>query len=175
VRTTPKYLLWADKQLGRLAGLFAIVGSVAIVGLMMITVIAVAWRYGLNDPIFGIEDLSVITLTFVAAGAVCFGARHNAHVSINIISYFAGRKVTRYTDALMRILVIGIVGLATYGLFTKACGIEKACITSNFSIVHRPYYYVLGLAMGLYGLHVLVQLLISLVHFNGADPTEERD
>ena len=86
--------MWLDRQLGRVAGLLAVTGAVAILALMLITIVAVTWRYGLNDPIFGIEDLSVITLTLVAGAAVAFGARHNAHVSVDVISYFFGRRVT---------------------------------------------------------------------------------
>ena len=166
---------WADKQLDRLAGLFALVGAIAVIALMAITAVSVTWRYILRDPIFGIEDLSVISLTIVAAASVAYGARNNAHVSVDVISYFAGRRVKRFTDLIMRICVVFIAGLATYALFTKACGIEKACITNNFSIVHRPYYYVLGVAMGFYALVVLVQLLIGLANFRGEDPNELTD
>ncbi len=172
---TPNALLWADKQIGRMAGLLAIIGGLGIFGLMAITVIGVTWRYGFNDPIFGISDLSVVTLTLVAGSAVAFGARQNAHVSVNVISLFASRKFTRWTDAIMRVLTIGIAGLATFALFAKACGIRKACITNNFSIEHYPFYYFLGVALGVYTLHVLVQFLISLWHFHGDDPNEISD
>ena len=63
-----------DRQLGRLAGLFAVVGSLGIVILLGVTVVAVFWRYMLNAPIFGIEDISIVTLTLVAAGSVAYGA-----------------------------------------------------------------------------------------------------
>lgn len=169
---TPGFLVWADTQLGRLAGLLAWIGAAGIVALVAITVVAVFWRYALNDPIFGIEDLSIITLTLVAGGAVAFGGRRGAHVSVDVISYSAGRRITRYTDAVMRVLALGILGLATWALFDKACGIEKACITGNFSIEHRPYYYFLGVAMAVYTLQVLVELLTSFVHFNGEDPNK---
>lgn len=173
--STPRALIWADQQLGRLAGLLAVVGGVAIVGLMLITVIAVLWRYGLNDPIFGIEDLSMVTLTFVAGSAVAYGARNNAHVSVNVIRYVANRSTTRWTDILMRVLTIAIAGLATFALFDRACGLEKACITNNMSIEHWPFYYFLGLCMGVYTLNVILQLLIGLFHFSGEDPNEAED
>ena len=79
---TPKALVWADKQLGRLAGLLAVLGGLGVFALVGITIVAVVWRYGLNDPIFGVSDLSVVTLTFVAGAAVAYGARKNAHVSV---------------------------------------------------------------------------------------------
>jgi len=164
-----------DRLLGRLAGLFAVLGGVAALGLVAITITAVVSRYLFNDPIFGIEDLSVLTLTVVAAASVAYGARHGSHVSVNVISLAFGRSVTRYTDLAMRGLVVGITALAVYALITKACGIEKACITGNMSVEHRPFYYVLAAALALYSAQVAVQLVIGLVHFGGTDPNEPHD
>ena len=162
-----------DRQLGRLAGLFAVAGSLGIVILLGVTVVAVFWRYMLNAPIFGIEDISIVTLTLVAAGSVAYGARHGAHVAINVISGLFGRRVLRVTDAIMRALVAGICLLSAYALVVKACGIEKACITSNLSLEHQPYFYVLAAAMALIGLNALVQLLIGLLYWSEAkDPYE---
>ena len=162
-----------DRQLGRLAGLFAVAGSLGIVILLGVTVVAVFWRYMLNAPIFGIEDISIVTLTLVAAGSVAYGARHGAHVAINLISGLFGRRILRVTDAIMRALVAAICLLSAYALVIKACGIEKACITSNLSLEHQPYFYVLAAAMALIGLNALVQLLIGLRNWNEAkDPYE---
>ncbi|MGI9366362.1 MAG: TRAP transporter small permease [Rhizobiaceae bacterium] len=166
------FLSWADKQLGRLTGLFAVFGALGVVGLMGIIIVAVIWRYGINNPIFGIGDLSVLVLSVVAAASTIFGARNNAHISIDIISRFFGRKVTRYTDLIMRLLAFGILSLASYALVIKSCGFEKGCITENLSIEHRPFYYILAVSMGLYALHILIQLLQGLFHFKGEDPND---
>lgn len=172
---TPPSLEWVDRQLGRLAALLAWVGAAGIVALMAITVVAVVWRYALNDPIFGIEDLSIISLTLVAAGAVAYGGRRGAHVSVDLISRMGGRRLTRVTDVIMRVLALGILALAAFALFDKACGVEKACVTGNFSVEHRPFYYLLGVAMGVYGLQILVELLVGLMHFSAHDPNEIGD
>ena len=165
-----------DRQLGRLAGLFAIAGSIGITVLLGITVVAVFWRYMLNAPIFGIEDISIVALTIVAAGAVAYGGRNDAHVSINLITYFFGRNVTRVTDLIMRGATAAICFLATYALVVKSCGIEKACITSNLSIEHRPFFYVLAVAMGFYGLHMLLQMMAGLASWQDEnDPHEAKD
>lgn len=162
----------ADKLIGLAAGGFAIVGGAGIVALMLITLVGVFWRYALNNPIFGIGDLSVMTLTIVAASAVAFGATKQAHVSVNIITIFFGRDITRFTDAVMRLAAIFITGLAAYALFTKACGFEKACITENLSLEHRNFYWFLGIGMTFYMLVFVTQLVIGLRHFNGIDPNE---
>ncbi len=174
--TTPKTLIWAEKQLGRLAGLLAIVGGVSIVALMAITMIGVFWRYALNNPIFGIEDVSTMALTIVVAASVAYGAHHQSHVSVNIITMVAGRRVTRATDALARALGATMLGIASYALFTKGgCGLPCGAITNNLSIVHTPFYYVLAVAIGSYALLLLVHLLIGLAHWSGVDPNEDRD
>ena len=168
-------LNWFDKQLARLSYGIALIGAVGIVVLMLITAVAVFWRYIVNDPIYGISDFSVLTLSVVAAASVCFGARHNSHVSVNVISYFFGRKVTRVTDVIMRVLTLATLLVASYALIVKACGFEKACMTDNLSIEHRPFFYVLSICMLLYAANIFWQLLLGLKHFNGSDPNEPAD
>ena len=174
-RETPQVLKWADRQLGFLTGLVAVIGALAVFGLMIITLAAVFWRYALNDPIFGISDISMMTLIIVAGASVCYGARHGAHVSVNVIGMVVGRNVTRYTDAVMRLLAFGILVLATYALADKACGAERACLTNNMSIEHVPFYYFLSVMMGIFALQVLLQLLVGLAHLDGDDPNEIAD
>lgn len=172
---SPPFNSLIDKVTGALAGGFAFVGGVGVIALMLITVVAVFWRYALNDPIFGIGDISVLTLTVVAACSVAYGATKHAHVSVNVIKMFVGRKVTRFTDILMRLAAIFITALAAYALFTKACGFEKACITENLSIEHRNFYYVLAGSMAFYMLIFASHLLIGFKHFSGNDPNEPED
>lgn len=170
-----KALVWADEQLGRVAGLFAILGAIGVCVLMANILVAVFWRYVLNDPIFGIDDISVMVLAVVAGCSVAYGARNNSHVSVDIITKFFGRSATRYTDAVMRLLALGITGLAAFALWTTACGFEEACITENLSIEHTWFYYFLGVALCFYALHILVQLLVGFLHWQGDDPNEVAD
>ena len=169
-------LKWMENQLGRLAGLFSLIGAISIIALMSVTVVAVFWRYILNSPIFGIEDISTMTLTVVVAAAIAYAAHQNAHVSVNVIKFFCGRAVTRITDAVTRILCIAMIALATYALFKNgSCGLECGQTTNNISIDHTPFYYMLGVSMGSYTLLLVVQLLVGFVHWNGNDPNEAID
>lgn len=169
-------MMWLEKQLGRLVGLLAVVGSLAILLLLGITVVGVFWRYGLNDPIFGIEDVSTMALTVVVAAAVAFGARHRAHVGVNVITMVAGRSVTRWTDLLARILGTGMLAFATYALFKKGqCGFACGAMTNNLAIVHTPFYMMLSLAMGSFAVLMLLHLLIGLKHWHDEDPNEVKD
>lgn len=151
---------------------FLYIGAVGVVILMLLTVVGVFWRYVLNDPIVGIDDLSVITLIIVAACAVAYGATNQAHVSVSVIKSFFGRSVTRYTDLIMRLASIFVTGLATFALYSRACGFEKACITTNLSIEHWPYYYVLAVGMLFFTIVLMVHFVIGLRYFSGVDPNE---
>ena len=83
---------------------------------------------------------------------------------------------TRITDALMRLAVAAIAFLSAYALVVKSCGIEKACITSNLSIEHRPFFFVLAAAMAFYGAQSVFLFLSGLTHWNDArDPHEAED
>ncbi len=162
-------------SLGRLTGLLAILGSIGIAALLMVTVIAVVWRYVLKNPIFGIGDLSVLLLSLVAAGAFAYGTGTGAHVSVDVIKRVAGSTITRWTDALMRLLAASTSALASFALFDRACGIEKACITENLSVEHQPFYYVLSVAMAAMALSYALQFLIGLLHGADVDPNEISD
>lgn len=165
-----------DRGLGRFVGLLLIVGSFCLIALVAVTVVAVVARYFFNDPIFGIEDISTMALTVVVAAAVAYGGQHGAHVSVNVIGFFAGRKTTRMTDILARSLGSITIGIAAYALFTKGqCGFECGAFTANLEIHHNIFYYTLGVAMALYCLQLLVHLIIGIVHFNGEDPHEIAD
>lgn len=165
-----------DKLIRQISYIYAFVGAIGVIALMLITIVGVIWRYALNDPIFGIGDLSVVTLVIVAGCSVAYGAITQAHVSVNVIRMFFDRKVIRFTDVIMRLAAIFIIGLATYALFTKACGFEKACITENLSIEHRNFYYFLGVSMAFYLLVVVSHFIVGLMNFNeDKDPNEPED
>ena len=173
---TPKILARAELWHARANGLLAVLGGVSVFFLVGVTMTAVFSRYVLNDPIYGIEDLSTMGMTVVVAGAVAYGADKGSHVSVNVIGMMAGRATTRYTDVLARLLGIGIVSVATYALFTKgSCGLPCGDITNNLSILHWPFYYILGFAMASYAVLLVVHLLIGLARWSGEDPNADAD
>ncbi len=170
-KAIPGPLRAADRALHWLSGLLALVGALGVIGLMGITLAAVVWRYFFRAPISGTGDISQMTLIIVAGAAVAYGARHHAHVSVDLIAPL-GRRVTRITDLIMRALTLFIIGLSVYALWDKACGMERACITSNLSIEHRPFFWYLAVTMAVYAAQVAVHLGIGIATFGGDDPNE---
>ena len=151
---------------------FALTGGLAVFLLAMVTIVAVAWRYLLNDPIYGIEDLSVALLIVVAAASVAVGASTGSHVSVEIGNRFIGPRIRAVLNVVMRILTVGIIALASYALIEKSCGHERACITSNLNIVHRPFYYLLSAAMAVYAASEVLKLVTGKPPGTQKDPLE---
>ena len=173
---TPEFLVKTEKGLRVIAGLFAILGGVALFTLAGITIVSVFFRYILRDPIFGIEDMSTMSMTIVVAASVVWAAANQGHVAVNVLPMAFGRNVSRWTDVAGRLVAFTILSVATYGLAVKgSCGLPCGAITSNLSIPHPPFYFVLSAAMGFAALWVLMQILIGLIHFNGEDPNEVTD
>lgn len=165
-----------DRGLGGIAGLMAVMGGLALAALVGITIVSVFWRYVLRDPIFGIEDASTMALTVFVAGAIAYGAVRGAHVSVGVISKLLGRGVTRVTDLVARVLSLGIIGFAAWGLFDKgSCGMPCGAMTANLGIIHTPFYYVLGAAFTFYAVLLSWQIVTGLFHWRGEDPNEAQD
>ena len=166
----------AESQCRRVAGAFAIVGGVALVVLLGVTVAEVLLRYVLNESLVWAEDLSTMSLAVAVAGAIAYGAREGSHVCVNLIARIAGRRVTRVTDAVARLLGLAGTATATYALFVHgACGPSCGAVTANVSIPHAPFYAVLGASLAAYGLLLASQLLLGFAAWNSEDPNEPFD
>ncbi len=173
---TPATLKAIEKGLGVIAGVFAVVGGFALLALTVVTGISVFYRYVLRSPIFGTEDISTMVLTVIVAASVAWAATQQGHVSVNILSMWAGRKLTRVTDVLARAISFAVLAFASYALFVKgSCGMPCGAMTSSVGIIHTPFYYTLGLAMGFYAALVLTHLFIGFACWNDADPNEVAD
>ncbi len=151
----------------------AVLGGVALAVLLGITVAEVFWRYVLNDSLLWIEDVSTMSLALVVAAAIAHGAREGSHVCVNLIGRFTGRRVTRMTDAVARLLGVAVTAIAAYALFVHgSCGLPCGAVTGSVSIPHPPFYYALGASVAIYGLLLASQLLLGLAAWNAEDPNE---
>jgi TRAP-type C4-dicarboxylate transport system permease small subunit len=160
----------------RIANLFAVLGGIGLFVLMGVTVVSVFWRYALRDPIFGIGDLSSMSLVVVVAAGVAYGAVHLVHVSVDILSPFAGRRITRVTDLVVRLLSVLVTGFAAWALAVKGgCGLPCGAVTQNLGIVHTPFYYLLSAAMAVMAAFLLYRLILGLTHWSDLETGEGDD
>ena len=159
----------------RAVGWLARIGSVTMVALVVMTGIGVFFRYIVNDPINGLGDVLGLTLSITVACSLAYGGRVGAHVAVDVLGMVGGRKVTRWTDPLVRVLGIFIIVVAVYALIKNGlCGILCGFLTSSLAIPHEPFYYFLAFGLSVYGVVLLFELIAGLRHFSGdIDPSEK--
>lgn len=142
----------------------AVVGALALLVLVGITCTAVYSRYQLNSPIFGIEDLSTMTLSLVVAASIAYGARHQSHVSVDIIQSIAPIWLLKITDILVSLLGAVVLVIGAFALIKKgSCGFDCGAFTPNLEILHQPFYYILAFALVLYAMQLVLQLVASFL------------
>ena len=136
-----------------LSAAVAVAGGAALSLLLGITVAEVAARHLFGASILAAEDLAAMCLAlFVAAGLVA-AAGDGGHVSVDLIGRLAGRRLTRVTDLVARVLATGVTALAAFTLFSEgSCGVACGKVTGTVGIVHTPFYYALGASMTAYSL-----------------------
>ena len=162
---------WLDRAINALGA----VGSLAIVLLVGITFVTVIWRYVLGRPIYGIDDIAKMTLVAIVGCSMAYGARRHAHVQVDILDRLGGRKVTRFTDVIAR-----VIGIATLAFTAKAVAVKGSCgmlcgnSTADLTISHMPFYMVLAAGFTLYALVLMLELVDGLAAWSApADPHEE--
>ena len=159
----------------RAVGWLARIGSVTMVALVVMTGIGVFFRYIVNDPINGLGDILSLTLSVTVACSLAYGGRVGAHVAVDVLSMVGGRKVTRWTDLVVRILGIFIVVVAVYALIKNGlCGLLCGFLTSSLAIPHEPFYYFLAFGLSAYGVVLVMELIAGVVNFSrDVDPSEK--
>ncbi len=159
----------------RAVGWLARIGSITMVALVVLTGIGVFFRYIMNDPINGLGDILGLTLSITVACSLAYGGRVGAHVAVDVLGMVGGRKVTRWTDPLVRVLGIFIIVVAVYALIKNGlCGIICGFLTSSLAIPHEPFYYFLAFGLSVYGVVLLAELIVGLRHFSqDVDPSEK--
>jgi TRAP-type C4-dicarboxylate transport system permease small subunit len=163
LRQLNRHIKYCRNNLNRV---FAAIGGAAVASLTLVTVIAVFYRYVLNDPIYGLDDLSSILLLVCVAGAIAFGAGTRAHVSVDILSKLASRRVTWFADIVVRAIGVGILGLSSWALYKEAqCGVACGYFTPNLMIHHKPFYWLMALSLGWYAVVLVLEIIDHVVNF----------
>ena len=159
----------------RAVGWLARIGTVTMVALVVLTGIGVFFRDIVNDPINGLGDILSLTLSVTVACSLAYGGRVGAHVAVDVLGMVGGRKVTRWTDLIVRVLGIFIIVVAVIALIRNGlCGILCGFLTSSLAIPHEPFYYFLAFGLSAYGVVLFVELIIGILHFRAdVDPSEK--
>ncbi len=136
----------------------AFLGGLALVWLMGLTVVAVIMRYVFSAPILGSQDMSEMSLVLVAFLGLAYIGWTGAHIAVDLIGSLRRPGLTRWTDAVMRLLGAVLMAMVTWQ--TVRQGLDAAVYgeaTNLIEIPHLPFFMVVALGSAAYSLVLLIQ------------------
>ena len=156
-------------RLVRSIALFA--GGAMVIGLAVLIVTAVVFRYAFNSPIFGADDFNQILLVSTVAFAVAHSGRTGGQVVVEILTIVSGPNITRWTDILVKLLGAVMMGILVWKLIDSGItAAEYGETTSSLEITLKPFFWVLAFGMALYGV-VLVAEMTALIRGRSLTPS----
>lgn len=149
---------------------FRIIGGLALAVLTLTTVISVAWRYLLDDPIFGVEDVASLSLAVFVGAAVAVAAWERSHIAVDLITNMMGPLARRIAALIASLIGLGTTVLAMYALLSKgSCGQACGQFTANLSIPHMLFYFFFAAAFAFYAVLLALDLVGALKPAPSAD------
>jgi len=157
---TNAVLILVDK-LVRPVALYA--GGAALIGLSLITVVAVIFRYIFNSPIFGADDFNQMFLMATVAFGVAYSGRKGGQVVVEILTVVSGPTFIRRTDIFVKLLGFVMMCVLTWVLVESGINAaEYGETTRSLEITLKPFFWLLAFGMGLYGFVLLSEMVTLL-------------
>ena len=149
-------------RLVRAVALFC--GGTILIALMGVTLADVIYRYVLNAPIFGSQDISILLLVLVIAFSIAYGGRTGAHVAVEVFGQLGGPVFDRITAVFVRLVGAGVMAVASLQLFESgrmATELEEG--SQMLNIPFEPFYDALGVGVGLYAVLLALEAVYLAV------------
>jgi TRAP-type C4-dicarboxylate transport system permease small subunit len=153
-------------QTGKLEGLSGVLGGgvrmlaiasgVVLLGLMVLTVVAVTLRK-FNYPIVGTQDLSEAGLTIVVFFAMAYSGWTGGHIAVDLISGVLKGGGLRILDTVVRFCCGAFFVIVAWQSVRQ--GLDALEFGDGFNLVdipHYPFFFVVAFGSGLYALVLLV-------------------
>ena len=138
-------------------------GGAALIGLSLITVIAVVFRYVFNAPIFGADDFNQIFLMTTVALSIAYSGRKGGQVVVEVLTIVSGPRFTRWTDIFAKLLGAAMMCILVWVLVESGIdAAEYGETTRSLEITLQPFFWILAFGMALYGIVLFFELLALL-------------
>ncbi|MGH6760747.1 MAG: TRAP transporter small permease [Phyllobacterium sp.] len=96
---------------GRILRLAALAAGLVLFGLMVLVSVAVFFRYMLNRPLMGADEIIQLGMIFVVMLAMPHTAMTDQNIRVDILDSFLGRRGRAFCDAFGRILGILVLSV----------------------------------------------------------------
>jgi len=142
-------------------------GGIALIGLAVLIVTAVIFRYVFNSPIFGTDDFNQIFLMATVAFSVAYSGRKGGQVIVEILSLVTGPRFTRWIDIFVKLLGTLMMCILISVLIESGINAaEYGETTRSLEITLQPFFWILAFGMALYAIVLLFELIALLRGYN---------
>ena len=153
----------AQGVLERPLRLVALLGGLVLTGIMVLVSAAVFYRYVLNQPILGDQELVEIGMSLVVMMAIPFATLRGAHIRVDILDQRIGERGRFYGDLLARGLSVYVLFLLVQKSWAKTLDAhEYEDVTNMIEIPVWIPYGAITIAMGLFIVVLVFQLVRQL-------------
>jgi len=142
---------------------------VVVLFLAMVIVVSVGvfMRYVLNDPIMWGDIAARLLFTWVTFLGAALAVKYNQHIAIDVVVNLLPREARRYSDVLVRLIVVALLLLLIVKGFTY--------VVRTWPQRVAPYEF----SYGLFALAVPISATLMLIHTVGRrrdiNPTDPLD
>lgn len=149
---------FTDSVAKLLSGL-AWVSGLILIAIMLLMTTDVFFRYALNQPILGVQELVQWGIVLVVMLAMPHCARKNAHIKVDVFDHILGSWGRALSDGISRLISSFVLSLLVYKTTFKAMDAwEYKDVTNMLELPIWPVYAAIALSMGLFTLVLLLEL-----------------
>lgn len=137
----------------------ALVGGFALFALMLLVSAAVFFRYVLNQPILGDQELVEIGMSVVVMLSIPYTGLKGAHIRVDILDRFLGATGRFWADVFTRVISSFVLFLLVRKTWDKTLDAHKyGDVTNMIEIPVWISYGSITIGMGLFILVLIGQL-----------------
>ena len=141
----------------------ALLGGLILCGLMLMVCVSVVFRYLLNEPILGDQELVEIGMSVVVMAAMPFTTLQQQHIRVDVLDYWLGDRGRFAGDLFARTVSIAVLYLLIRKTWAKALDAhEYGDVTNMLEIPVWITYGAISIGMGLVVVVLVAQLIQQL-------------
>lgn len=142
------------------------IAAALLMGMMVVVLLQVIFRYVLSDSLTWSEELSKVMMVWAALLVAPWAYRHGANVSISIFADAMPPRMATLLRGVLNVLVVWIavvLFIESIGFWQRGLAIQSASLPVRMAWIYTVV--PVGLAgLALVGIELVVRDLLSLLH-----------
>lgn len=165
---------WLSRGVDRLIGLSTVLGTLALVAVVIIVLLDVIGRNLFSQPLTGAQDLTQMGMVLIVFGGVALSDKLNAHISVDLLENTLPAGVNRLLDGVG--WLIGAAFFIGIGVTILDSAAISRLLNLSTNILNLPkawFQYAVAAFCFVTAASMLLRLARHLLGMTPADSPEE--